>query len=227
MFEAIRVKTFRVCTACKSGSRLSVFSSLQRTQHAGDVVGSQAWADGRTKINVALKNIHTLFFLVIGDKASGTFQIPFFSLFFLSLYLITNAAMHVDPSDTCLILSLLSTLSSRYSVPWPPVPVPHASASPRRKRPRTEPRAAARRSSLSTCGWPGELEHARPAWRTQPWPRSPTPRRLCSSTGRRCSVPMRMEEGRGIHGQIHHGPTRVEPVGASFFGSTCQTSLAC
>ena len=37
------------------------------TQHAGDVVGSQAWADGRTKTNVAPKNIHTLFFLIVGD----------------------------------------------------------------------------------------------------------------------------------------------------------------
>ena len=30
-------------------------------------MGSQAWTDGRTKINVAQKNIHTLFFLVVGD----------------------------------------------------------------------------------------------------------------------------------------------------------------
>ena len=30
-------------------------------------MGSQAWADGRTKTNVAPKNIHTLFFLVVGD----------------------------------------------------------------------------------------------------------------------------------------------------------------
>jgi len=30
-------------------------------------VGSQAWADGRTKTNVAPKNIHTLFFLIVGD----------------------------------------------------------------------------------------------------------------------------------------------------------------
>ena len=35
--------------------------------HAGDVVGSQAWADGRTKTNVVPKNVHTLFFLVIED----------------------------------------------------------------------------------------------------------------------------------------------------------------
>ena len=41
--------------------------SHQRTQHAGDVVGSQAWADGRSKTNVAPKNVHTLFFLVVGD----------------------------------------------------------------------------------------------------------------------------------------------------------------
>ena len=32
-------------------------------------MGSQAWADGRTKINIAPKNIHTLFFLfVVGDS---------------------------------------------------------------------------------------------------------------------------------------------------------------
>ena len=37
------------------------------TQHAGDVVGSQGLADGRIKTNVAPKNIHTLFFLVVGD----------------------------------------------------------------------------------------------------------------------------------------------------------------
>ena len=49
------------------GLRLSVFSSHQRTQHAGDVVGSQAWADGRTKTNVTPKNIYTLFFLVVED----------------------------------------------------------------------------------------------------------------------------------------------------------------
>ena len=41
--------------------------SHQRTQHAGDVVGSQAWADERIKTNVAQKNIHTLFFLVVED----------------------------------------------------------------------------------------------------------------------------------------------------------------
>ena len=40
--------------------------SIKKTQHTGDVVGLQAWADGRTKTNVAQKNIHTLFFLVIG-----------------------------------------------------------------------------------------------------------------------------------------------------------------
>jgi len=32
-------------------------------------VGSQAWADGRTKTNIAPKNVHTLFFLVVGDFA--------------------------------------------------------------------------------------------------------------------------------------------------------------
>ena len=31
-------------------------------------MGSQAWADGRTKTNIAPKNIHTLFFLVVGDS---------------------------------------------------------------------------------------------------------------------------------------------------------------
>ena len=35
-------------------------------------MGSQAWADGRTKTNVAPKNIHTLFFLVVGDNNSIT-----------------------------------------------------------------------------------------------------------------------------------------------------------
>ena len=43
--------------------------SHQRTQHAGDVVGLQAWADGQTKINVTPKNVHTLFFLVVGDSS--------------------------------------------------------------------------------------------------------------------------------------------------------------
>ena len=33
----------------------------------GDVVGSQAWVDGRIKTNVAQKNVHTLFFLAVGD----------------------------------------------------------------------------------------------------------------------------------------------------------------
>ena len=33
----------------------------------GDVVGSQAWTDGRTKTNITPKNIHTLFFLVVED----------------------------------------------------------------------------------------------------------------------------------------------------------------
>ena len=33
-------------------------------------MGSQAWIDGRTKTNVAPKNIHTLFFLVVGDSIS-------------------------------------------------------------------------------------------------------------------------------------------------------------
>ena len=41
--------------------------SHKRTQHVGDVVGSHAWADGRTKTNVAQKNVHTLFFFVVGD----------------------------------------------------------------------------------------------------------------------------------------------------------------
>ena len=49
----IRVKTFRVCR--------------KRTVHVGDVVESQAWADGRTKINVVQKMFNTLFFLVVGD----------------------------------------------------------------------------------------------------------------------------------------------------------------
>ena len=39
--------------------------SHQRTQHTEDVVGLQAWADGRIETNVAQKNIHTLFFLVV------------------------------------------------------------------------------------------------------------------------------------------------------------------
>ena len=51
----IRVKTFHVCR--------------KRAVHAGDVVGSQTWADGRTKTNVVPKNIHTLFFLVVGDMS--------------------------------------------------------------------------------------------------------------------------------------------------------------
>ena len=34
-------------------------------------MGSQAWADGRTRTNVAPKNIHTLFFLVVGDPRLG------------------------------------------------------------------------------------------------------------------------------------------------------------
>ena len=29
--------------------------------------GLQAWADGRTKTNIAPKNVHALFFLVVGD----------------------------------------------------------------------------------------------------------------------------------------------------------------
>ena len=39
-------------------------ASLEEVPPAG-TVGSQAWADGRTKTNVAPKNIHTLFFLVV------------------------------------------------------------------------------------------------------------------------------------------------------------------
>ena len=35
------------------------------------LVGSQTWADGQTKTNVAQKNIHTLFFLVVGDFLSN------------------------------------------------------------------------------------------------------------------------------------------------------------
>ena len=30
-------------------------------------MGSQAWVDGRIKTNVAQKNVHTLFFLVVED----------------------------------------------------------------------------------------------------------------------------------------------------------------
>ena len=53
----IKVKTFRVCR--------------KRAVHAGDVVGSQAWVDRRTKTNVAPKNIHTLFFLVVRELEDG------------------------------------------------------------------------------------------------------------------------------------------------------------
>ena len=43
------------------------------TQHVGDVMGSQAWADGRTKTNITPKNVHTLFFLVVGEVATSCF----------------------------------------------------------------------------------------------------------------------------------------------------------
>ena len=36
-------------------------------------MGSQAWADGRTKSNIAPKNVHTLLFLVVGDQ-EGAFH---------------------------------------------------------------------------------------------------------------------------------------------------------
>ena len=53
-----------------------------------DVVGSQAWADGWTKTNVAPKNIHTLFFLVVGDMNSLVFfHCHWFALYTFLLYL--------------------------------------------------------------------------------------------------------------------------------------------
>ena len=41
-------------------------ASLEEVPPAG-AAGSQAWADGRSKTNVAPKNVHVLFFLVVGD----------------------------------------------------------------------------------------------------------------------------------------------------------------
>ena len=92
----IRVKTFRIYSACKSGLRLSVFSSHQRTQHAGDVVGSQAWVDGRTKTNVTPKNVHTLFFLVVGEEIEKM----------VTITLVAHKA-HYLPCATCLLPNLL------------------------------------------------------------------------------------------------------------------------
>ena len=33
-------------------------------------MGSQVWTDGRTKTNIAPKNVHTLFFLVVGEGSN-------------------------------------------------------------------------------------------------------------------------------------------------------------
>ena len=43
------------------------FVSLQQRFFPRRETGSQAWTDGQTKTNIAQKNIHALFFLVIGD----------------------------------------------------------------------------------------------------------------------------------------------------------------
>ena len=64
-------------------------ASLEEVPPAG-AAGSQAWADGRTKTNVAPKNVHTLFFLVVGDSLSFCVN----SLFFCSLsYMLVHANM--------------------------------------------------------------------------------------------------------------------------------------
>ena len=88
--------------------------SHQRMQHAGGIMGSQAWTDGWTKTNIVPKNIHTLFFLVAGDLLSilyhvDSFIYPLFSTAVFSLYFTFSFV----PRPLCL-LSILYFLFSSY-----------------------------------------------------------------------------------------------------------------